>query len=260
MRIIDLSHTIESTPTDLPDFMRVDVSYTDHDFGASEMEDGFGIPRRLLRDGEGPSGERLAIGTHAGTHVDAPWHYNSVVQGKPARTIDQLPLESFFGPGVVVDAHAKADGDAVTKQEMDEGIRASGHHLRPRDIVLVRTGRDRFYHDPNYMLRGCGVSAEATLWLYDEGVRVMGIDAWGWDAPLDRQAAVAIDRDEPGIFWAAHQIDRAYSQIERMTNLDALPTTGFTVACFPLKIKGASAGLTRAVAIIDGDEGAPNDY
>lgn len=251
MRIIDLSHTIESMPKELPEFMRVDVSYTDHAFGAEEMERAFGLGSRLLRNGEGPSGERLTIGTHAATHVDAPWHYNSEIQGRPAETIDQLPLENFFGPGVVVDAHDKADGDAVTRQEMEDGIGAAGHDLKPGDIVLVRTGRDVFYHDPNYMVRGCGVSPEATLWLYDQGVRVMGIDAWGWDAPLDKQAAVAIERDAPGIFWAAHQIDRPYSQIERMTNLDALPATGFTVACFPLKIKGASAGLTRAVAIVD---------
>jgi kynurenine formamidase len=251
MRIVDLSHTIESMPPDLPEFMRVDVSYNGHAAGAAEFEQGFGVPARLMRNGEGPAGERMTIGTHAATHVDAPWHYNSVIQGAPSQTIDELPLETFFGPGVVVDAHQKADGDAVTEQEMKDGIAAAGHDLKPGDIVLVRTGRDAFYHEPNYMLRGCGVSPEATLWLYDQGVRVMGIDAWGWDAPLDKQAALALERDEPGIFWAAHQIDRAYSQIERLTNLDALPPTGFTVACFPLKIKGASAGLTRAVAILE---------
>ncbi len=251
MRIVDLSHTIESMPKDLPEFMRVDVSYTDHAFGARELEHGFKVPARLLRNAEGPSGERLTIGTHAATHVDAPWHYNSVIQDEPAQTIDQLPLESFFAPGVVVDAHDKVDGDAVTVEEMQKGIAVADHDLKAGDIVLVRTGRDVFYHDPDYMVRGCGVSPEATLWLYDQGIRVMGIDAWGWDAPLDVQAKLAIERDEPGIFWAAHQIDRPYSQIERMTNLDAIPPTGFTVACFPLKIKGASAGLTRAVAILD---------
>jgi kynurenine formamidase len=134
---------------------------------------------------------------------------------------------------------------------MQAGIVAAGHDLRPGDIVLVHTGRDAFYHDPDYMLRGCGVSPEATQWLYEQGVRVMGIDAWGWDAPLDKQAAEALERDEPGIFWAAHQVDLPYSQIERMTNLDALPATGFTVACFPLKIKRASAAPSRVVALLD---------
>jgi len=81
-------------------------------------------------------------------------------------------------------------------------------------------------------------------------VRVMGIDAWGWDAPLHLQAQEAVARDEPGIFWAAHQADLAYCQIERLFNLGALPPTGFTVSCFPLKIVGGSAGPTRAVAIV----------
>jgi kynurenine formamidase len=251
MNIIDLSHTIETMPIDLPAFMRVEVTYTDHADGAAEMESAFGVPSRLLRDGEGPAGERLSIGTHAATHVDAPWHYNSTIQGSPAATIDELPLERFFGPGIVVDAREKADGDPVTVEEMQAGIAAAGHELAVGDIVLVHTGRDRFYHEPDYMLRGCGVTADATRWLYEQGVRVMGIDAWGWDAPLDGQAAEAVRRDAPGIFWAAHQIDLPYSQIERMTNLDALPSTGFTVACFPLKIKGASAGLSRVVAILD---------
>jgi kynurenine formamidase len=84
---------------------------------------------------------------------------------------------------------------------MEQGIAAASHELRPGDIVLVRTGRDAYYHQRDYMLRGCGVTAEATRWLYERGVRVMGIDAWSWDAPLDRQAAEARDRDAPGIFW-----------------------------------------------------------
>lgn len=80
----------------------------------------------------------------------------------------------------------------------------------------------------------------------------MGLDAWGWDGPLDRQADEALARQEPGVFWAAHQCDRAYSQIERLVNLGALPPSGFKVACFPLKIKGGSAGPARVVAILTG--------
>jgi kynurenine formamidase len=95
------------------------------------------------------------------------------------------------------------------------------------------------------------VTAEATRWLFDQGVRVMGIDAWGWDRPLHLQAAEAIERDQAGIFWAAHQVGLPYSQIERLVNLGALPPTGFTVACFPLRIAGASAAPARVVAILD---------
>ena len=58
-------------------------------------------------NGRGRPASGLPIGTHAGTHVDAPWHYNSTIQGAPAQTIDELPLERFFGPGVVVDARSQ---------------------------------------------------------------------------------------------------------------------------------------------------------
>ncbi len=169
MRMVDLSHTVETLPENLPAFMRVEVRYTDHGFGAAELEQSFGVPVRLLRNEEGPAGEWLSIGTHAGTHLDAPWHYNSTIQGKPSPTIDELPLEWFFGPGVVIDARHKADGDAVTAREMQAGMAAADHELRPGDIVLVRTGRDAFYDEPDYMLRGCGVSPEATSWLYEQG-------------------------------------------------------------------------------------------
>jgi transposase-like protein len=117
-------------------------------------------------------------------------------------------------------------------------------------IVLVRPGRDEFYAQPDYVARGPGVTAEATHWLFDRGVRVMGIDAWGWDAPLHLQAQEALERDEPGVFWAAHQTDLPYSQIERLCNLGALPPHGFVVSCFPLKIVGGSAAPARVVAIL----------
>jgi kynurenine formamidase len=145
---------------------------------------------------------------------------------------------------------AKADGDPMTADEAQAALAAAGHDLQPGDIVLVHTGRDAFYDELDYMARGPGVTFEATRWLYEHGVRVMGIDAWGWDAPLHLQAQEAIARDEGGIFWAAHQADLAYCQIERLFNLSALPPTGFTVSCFPLKVVGGSAGPTRAVAIV----------
>jgi kynurenine formamidase len=251
MAIVDLSHPIRPTAPDLPDVLRVDVDYQDHTTGAAEIESMFGVPARLLRDGEGWAVERISLGTHASTHVDAPWHYNSTIQGAPAQTIDELPLERFFGPGVVIDATGHEDGDAVTREQVQAGIAAAGHDLRPGDIVLVRTGRDAFYGEPDYMFRGPGVSAEATIWLWEQGVEVMGIDAWGWDRPLDREARDALGRDEPGIFWAAHQVDLPYSQIERLANLGALPATGFRVACFPLKVEGGSAAPARVVAFVD---------
>jgi kynurenine formamidase len=211
----------------------------------------FGVGPELLRDGEGWAVETfMRFGTHNSTHVDAPWHYNSTIGGRPARTIDELPLDWFFGPGVVLDMTHKADGDPMTAGEAQQALAAAGHALAPGDIVLVHTGRDDFYAEADYMARGPGVTAEATRWLHEQGVRVMGIDAWGWDAPLHLQAAEALRRGERGIFWGAHQAGLEYCQIERLCNLGEVPSTGFRIACFPLRIVGGSAGPTRAVAMI----------
>jgi kynurenine formamidase len=251
LTFIDLSGPIESSPADVIEQLRVEIDYQDHGAGAELIETMLGVPRRLLRDGEGWANEEIRrLGTHSTTHVDAPWHYNSQIRGERAQTIDELPLEWFFSRGVVLDMTAKGDGEAISPTELQAALEHSGHVLRPLDIVLVRTGRDAHYGELDYMARGPAVTAEATAWLFDRGVRVMGIDAWGWDGPLHLQAEAAKRADRAGVFWAAHQADLPYSQIERLCNLGALPATGFHVACFPLRIVGAGAAPARVVALV----------
>jgi len=251
-RFVDLSAPIAPSMPDMPEFLRTEIDYADHADGAKQIETILGVPSRLLRDEEGWAVETFTrFGTHDSTHVDAAWHYNSTLEdGSAAPTIDELPLERFFGPGVVLDMSDKVDGDAMTVAEAEAELVRIQHDLTPGDIVLVRTGRDEFYGRPEYMGLGPGVSAEATRWLYDRGVRVMGIDAWGWDSPLYLQAQEALERDTTGVFWAAHQVGLDYCQIERLVNLGELPARGFTVACFPLKLVRGSAAPARVVAIV----------
>jgi kynurenine formamidase len=251
MRFIDLSAPITPDSREIPEPFRTEIEYADHRQGAGDIQQMFGVGAELLRDGEGWAVETFTrFGTHNSTHVDAPWHYNSAVEGERAKTIDELPLEWFHQPGVVLDFTAKADGDAVTADEVQDELQRIGHTLSSLEIVLVRTGRDAHYGSLEYLSLGPGVSAEATQWLYDQGIRVMGIDAWGWDRPLIMQAEDARRDQQPGIFWAAHQVNLSYSQIERLVNLDQLPPTGFTVSCFPLRIAGGSAAPARVVALI----------
>jgi kynurenine formamidase len=248
MKLVDLSAPIRQDPEEWPDVLRTDIEFETHAQGAEAITSVFGVEPELLRDREGWTTETfLRFGTHNSTHVDAPWHYNSTIRGERAKTIDELPLEWFYAPGVVIDATDREDGQALTAGEVKRRV---PRELNPLDIVLVRTGRDEFYGEPDYMVRGPGVSAEATRWLHEQGVRVMGIDAWGWDAPLWMQAKEANEKGDAGIFWAAHQVDLEYSQIERLCNLGELPDQGFQVACFPLRIEGGSAAPARVVAIL----------
>jgi kynurenine formamidase len=252
VRFVDLSVSIKPSPEAEPELLRTEIRYEDHAAGAATIKAMFGLGGDLLRDGEGWAVETFTrFGTHNSTHIDAPYHYNSTIDRQPAQTIEQLPLDWFYAPGVVLDFHQRADGEAVDAPDLQPALDKAGHDLRERDIVLIRTGRDRFYDEPDYMARGPGVTAQATRWLYERGVRVMGIDAWGWDRPLYMQAQEALASGKPGVFWEAHQCGLAYSQIERLANLDQLPPTGFTVACFPLKLVGASGAPARVVAILD---------
>jgi kynurenine formamidase len=94
---------------------------------------------------------------------------------------------------------------------------------------------------------------EATLYLTSRGVRVAGIDAWGWDAPFVHTRERWLKTRDPSIIWEGHKAGREipYCHMEKLCNLEQLPDHGFTVACFPHKVKAGSAGWTRAVALFD---------
>src|SRR5947209_10153621 len=103
MRFVDLSAPIVPGPEGAPDLLRTDIEFSDHGAGSAAIEQLFGVGPELLRDREGWAVETFTnFGTHNSTHVDAPYHYNSTIRGEPAQTIDQLPLEWFFRPGVML--------------------------------------------------------------------------------------------------------------------------------------------------------------
>ena len=198
MRIIDLSAQIAQTPEDTPEYSAVGIAYHTHAEGAAAVENLLNVPRALMRQAEGWATETITrLETHGTTHVDAPWHYNSIIQGQKAETIDELPLEWFFGDGVKLDFHIKEERDSITVEDMENELQRIGYTLKPMDIVLMFTGRDVFINQGDYFFKGCGVTAAATIWLYEKGIRVMGIDAWGWDRSLHLQAQEAIAEDKP---------------------------------------------------------------
>jgi kynurenine formamidase len=114
------------------------------------------------------------------------------------------------------------------------------------------TGADRAWGKPEYLITGAGMGEESTLWLLDQGVKVVGIDAWSWDRPLPFLKKEFQETGDATILWAAHfsGIKKEYLHIEKMANLNKLPPSGFTLVCFPVKIRAASAGWVRPVAIL----------
>ena len=256
-RFVDLSITLDQdVPADPPP-LRPKITYTGHEMGARHLMGIFsGLSAADLPDGEGWAVEDMVLTTHSGTHMDAPWHYASTMDGgKRAIGIDEIPLEWCLRPGVKLDFRHLPDGHVVRASEIEAELARIGHTLRPLDIVLVNTSAGAAYGTEAYLDSGCGMGREATLYLLERGVKIVGTDAWSWDAPFSHTGRRYRETGDASIIWEGHKAGRdiGYGQMEKLANLDQLPPHGFLVSCFPYKIKGASAGFVRAVALFEGD-------
>jgi len=258
-RFVDLSISIEPELPSDPPMMIPRIDYMDHCRGAEQMTRDFfpGLEKEQLPKGLGWAVEEITLYTHSGTHLDAPYHYHPTMdKGERALTIDEIPLEWCYNDGVVLDFRHKADGDRITVEDVRKALQRIHYELKPFDIVLIQTGADEAWGTQQYLLKGAGMDRESTLFLTEQGVKVVGIDAWSWDRPLPYQAKEFNENGDPKVIWEAHfaGIDIGYCHMEKMANLAAIGKPyGFTICCFPIKIKGAGAGWTRPVAIVDED-------
>lgn len=253
-RLVDLSICIETDVSSDPPPLKPKIKYWGHKETFFQIEPFFpGLRPADLPDEEAWAVEDLEVNPHNGTHMDAPWHYHSTAGGERAPTIDETPLEYCFQPGVKLDFRRFPDGYVATAADVQAELDRIGHSLRPLDIVLVNTSAGLRYGAPDYIDAGCGLGREATLFLTERGVKVVGTDAWSWDAPFSHTARRFANERDPSIIWEGHKAgkERPYWQMEKLHNLEALPSCGFEVICFPVKIKGAGAGWTRAVALFD---------
>jgi len=253
MKIIDLSKPIRYNKND-PWFMKVKIKHKPHK-KAKWLIRFLGLPLKLFpKDFEGWADDTIKkMGVHSTTHLDAPWHYSPTTNGRKSKTIDEVPLEWCYGDGLVIDMKHKADFDAITVKDIEGFLKTNTLNVKPGMIVLIKTGRDQFNGTKDFHKVGTGMSAEATEWLIDKGIKVMGIDSWGWDLPLPHMLKKAIETNNSELFWEAHLVGqrKEYCHMEQLVNLDALPYSGFKVAVFPLKIVGASAAPARVVAILE---------
>ncbi|NIQ38143.1 MAG: cyclase family protein [Proteobacteria bacterium] len=257
-RIVDLSIAIEpGLPSD-PPMMIPRIDYVDHKQGADQMTEFFpGLNKDQLPEGLGWAVEFVTLTTHSGTHLDAPFHYHPTMdRGKPALTIDEVPLEWCLNDGVLLDFRHKGDGERITVKDLKGELKRIRYDIKPLDIVLIQTGADAAWGTEEYLVKGAGMGRESTLFLTEQGVKVVGIDAWSWDRPLPYLAREFKKSGDPRVIWEAHfsGIEIGYCHMEKLANLPAIGRAhGFTVCCFPVKIKRASAGWVRPVAIVEED-------
>jgi len=258
-RFIDLSIYLENDVPSDPPALAPRITYQKHADTVHEFVQMIpGTTADDYPDGEAAAVEWVTLTTHNGTHLDAPWHFHSTQDAqlgekKPSMTVDQVPLDWCFRPGVKLDFRGVPDGYVCTAADVEAELKRIGHNLKPLDIVVVNTRAGLRYGQGDYLSAGCGMGYEATMYLLERGVRLTGTDAWSWDAPFEYTAARIAETGNKALIWEGHKAGRdiGYCHLEKLHNLEALPGDGFTICCFPHKIRGASAGWTRAVAIFE---------
>jgi kynurenine formamidase len=184
----------------------------------------------------------VVLSDHVGTHIDALKHLRHVAPGP-----EGIPLENCFGDGVILDFRHKEKGAGISAAEIQAELKRIEYKLKPADIVLIHTGAGAYQHEERYLTDHCGMTAEATNWLIDRGIKVMGIDAITFDPPV----WAMFERKQ---FWEAHRVmvEREYYHLENLTNLDKIGRShGFKLSAFPIKWTGSTAAPVRAVAIVE---------
>ncbi len=251
--LIDLSDRLENETSSFEPSGHK-IHYSSHKEAIPVTKKFLGLDESYWPNGEGWAVEEVTLSTHSGTHVDAPYHYGPETAGKPARTIDQVPLSWCYGDGVLLNMTHKQAGDEITVEDLQAELERIGYTLKPYDIVLLHTGASKHFKTAGYDFKHPGLGRAGTEWLVDQGIRLIGIDAWGLDRPFNVMAKEA--KEGKGQFWDAHLLGREkeYCQIEKLCNLDQIPKPfGFRVSAFPVNIAKASAGWSRVVAIIEED-------
>lgn len=230
----------------------MEIDYLDHRMTARRLARQLGISlNELPGDGLFAADERVDFGTHHGTHLDAPSHYGVVIEGKPARTIDQVSLDWLFHDGVMLDFSHKKPTEAIQVHDLRAALDRINYQLKPWDIVMTRVGtEDVFYDDPNLEHIGAGLNGESIFWLFGQGIRVTATDSVTQDMPIP----LMTERFKAGERAAYFPVHRAggvveYMHVEKIYGLKDLPgSTGYQVAAFPIKVEGGSGAWARPVA------------
>ena len=230
-----------------------EVEFVDHQAGAKIMCGLFNCPQEDLPEGEGWAEDNIKISSHLGTHVDAPWHYGSTTAGKPAKKIDEIPLEELYCDAVVLDLTAKkGTGSGVTVDELQAALKTADYKIKKGDAVLLRFDHDKFGLTDPLRYNYPGMTRESTLWLAEQGAKIGGTDAIGWDRPFPVMVADYQRTKDKRFIWDAHFAcrDVEFYVVQQLANLDKLPPHGFKVSFFPVLLVGASAAPSRVVAFL----------
>lgn len=176
----------------------------------------------LKRIGPGASANvsQMSMGSHCGTHVDAPHHF---IDGRA--TVDELPLEALLGPAYVVEHKGK---DHITAADLQNfGLPADARRL------LARTGNARLADNEDFSPDFVGLAPDAGSWLRDRGFLLVGIDYFSIEKFRSPRHEVHLDLLGAGIV------------IVEGLDLRGVPPGRYNMACAPLKMAGAEGAPAR---------------
>ena len=173
--------------------------------------------------------QEVLMGSHAGTHVEFPYHHR-----KDGLSAADYPLDRLMGDAVLLDFSHKKKDEEISRQE----IIGTGLEIRAGDIVLIRTDMHKLWKTPRGHDRPV-LSIEATRYLVQEiGIHCIGTDATGLE--------VRGRNDQP-----VHELLFAHdvAMIESLTNLDQLHSSRFEIIVLPLMVEGMDSCPVRVVAL-----------
>jgi kynurenine formamidase len=227
MRLVDLSQEIYEGMKVYPGHLKtVTFQHVTHEETAPRFEGGFSFQTwGFMLNDNGP------------THVDSFSHLDP---DPSAPTIDQMPLDLFYGDAICVDVSDIAPQTDITPSQIEAALANANLELRRGDMLFFYTATfDRFKGTSQYLSEFPGLGGEASQWLVDRGVKTFGVDSPTPDNPTSRS-------------YPVHMMCRAH-HITHYENLVLTEVVGkrFTFVGFPLKVVGAHGGPTRAVAILD---------
>jgi kynurenine formamidase len=176
----------------------------------------------------------LELGSHTGTHVDAPYHFEA-----DGERLEGVELDRLMGPGVIADVTDHRDRQAIGW----EALEPYADRLDPGTILIVRTGwSERFYGSDRYYEHPY-LGADACERILERGVRTLAIDALNPDETL---------LDETQQRWPVHRLFLGAGGViaENLTNLSAIDFPDPYVCLLPLRLSGDADGAPcRAVAM-----------
>ncbi|MCA0172183.1 cyclase family protein [Bacillus sp. RAR_GA_16] len=179
-------------------------------------------------DKDGYQVTQLNIGSHTGTHVDAPFHFQ-----KEGERIDQSSLTKFMAPGLVIDVTGKEPGEEIRMSDVEDQI----EHVAPGTIVLFHTGWSKHAGSETYFNHPY-LSVTIINDLLKKGVTTFFIDALNVDPP-------------DGTAFPVHEAITSVNGIigENFCNFDKIEFENPLIIALPLKLEGLDGSPVRAVAV-----------